>query len=195
MWDNGLAPTVVVAHGIVDPGHRYTGELAAAAAMINEPMRRWRVTGTDLLPRFARTAPVDVFGMGTDALSRLPASPGRIRSLGDLDSRSLHREVARRRVYLHTARWTSLGLSLLEAMHLGMPVVVLATTEAVMAVPPEAGAVSTDVTALAGAMKELINEPDLATVNGKSAREFALRHFGLTRFLDDWNRLLAEVSS
>lgn len=34
--------------------------------------------------------------------------------------------MARRRVYLHTARWTSLGLSLLEAMHLGMPVVAVA---------------------------------------------------------------------
>ena len=37
--------------------------------------------------------------------------------------------MARRRLYLHPVRWTSLGLSLLEAMHLGMPVVALATTE------------------------------------------------------------------
>ena len=42
-------------------------------------------------------------------------------------------------------RWTSLGLSLLEAMQLGMPVVALATTEATVAVPPEAGVVSNDV--------------------------------------------------
>src|SRR5690349_19510832 len=27
MWDNGSTPTTVVEHGIVDPGHRYTGEL------------------------------------------------------------------------------------------------------------------------------------------------------------------------
>ena len=51
--------------------------------------------------------------------------------------------MARRRVYLHPIRWTSLGLSLLEAMHLGMPVVALATTEVPEAVPPEAGVVST----------------------------------------------------
>ena len=39
------------------PGHRYTGELAAAAVCVNEPVRRGRVTGTDLLPRFARRRP------------------------------------------------------------------------------------------------------------------------------------------
>ena len=50
--------------------------------------------------------------------------------------------MARRRVYLHPVRWTSLGLSLIEAMHLGMPVVALDTTEAAEAVPPEAGVVS-----------------------------------------------------
>src|ERR671938_804 len=55
----------------------------------------------------------------------------------------LHGEMARRRAYLHPIRWTSLGLSLLEAMHLGMPVVALGTTEVHEAVPPEAGVVST----------------------------------------------------
>jgi len=35
MWDNGDAPTAVVAHGILDPGELYTGEIAAAATMIN----------------------------------------------------------------------------------------------------------------------------------------------------------------
>ena len=43
----------------------------------------------------------------------------------DLPQDELHAELARRRVYLHPIRWTSLGLSLLEAMHLGMPVVAL----------------------------------------------------------------------
>ena len=33
MWDAGSTPTTVVEHGIVDPGHRYTGELAGAAVV------------------------------------------------------------------------------------------------------------------------------------------------------------------
>ena len=56
-WDNGAAPTLVIEHGIPDPGHTYTGEIPELAAVINEPVRRWRVTGSDLLDRFAAAAP------------------------------------------------------------------------------------------------------------------------------------------
>jgi hypothetical protein len=192
MWDCGVAPTAVVPHGIVDPGALYSGELPHAAAMINEPVRRWRITGTDLLPAFAEAAPIDVYGIGAGELNQPTADP-RVRGIADLDQASLHREVARRRVYLHTARWTSLGLSLLEAMHLGMPVVALAATEAALAVPPDAGAISTDVVALTRALRDLIGEPDLAALAGKSAREFALAHYGLDAFLRAWDSLLAEV--
>lgn len=188
MWDNGRAPVSVVPHGIPDPGPRYTGELAAGVSMINEPVRRERVAGTDLLRELAATAPVDVFGMGTDRL-REP-----LRGRGDVPAPELHREIARRRVYLHTARWTSLGLSLLEAMHLGMPVVVFASTEAPQAVPPEAGLVSSNPRRLAGRFRELVHEPDFAVLAGKSAREHALRHFGLDAFLRRWDRVLARVT-
>ena len=84
--------------------------------------------------RLGAEVPLDLFGM---RWSGWPA-PG-VRSVADLAQERLHAEMARRRLYLHPVRWTSLGLSLLEAMHLGMPVVALATTEVVEAVPPEAG--------------------------------------------------------
>jgi hypothetical protein len=188
MWDCGRAPTKVIGHGIVDPGARYTGRIPAGVSMINEPVRRRRVTGADLLERLAVAAPVDVFGMGTDALA------GPLRGLGDVAPPRLHDEIARRRVYLHTARWTSLGLSLLEAMHLAMPVVVFAGTEATQAVPPDAGVVSTDVSVLARGFRELVHEPDFAVLAGKNAREHALRHYGLDAFLTAWDDLLAEVA-
>ncbi|GLZ29172.1 glycosyl transferase [Lentzea sp. NBRC 105346] len=182
MWDCGTTRTVVIEHGVVDPGPLYTGELPRAAAVINDPVRRGRVVGTDLLPRFE---PIDVFGMKTEAIG----------GLGDHDLPTLHRELARRRVYVHPARWTSLGLSLIEAMHLGMPVVALACTEAVRAVPPEAGAVSTDVTELVRAAEELIADPALAREKGKRAREFALARYGLDSFLRGWDGLLTEVTA
>ena len=47
--------------------------------------------------------------------------------------------MAEHRAYLHPYRWTSLGLALLEAMTLGMPVLGLATTAASQAVPAGAG--------------------------------------------------------
>ena len=191
MWDAGNTRTEVVEHGIVDPGYRYTGDLDAAAVVINEPLRRRRVTGTDLLPGFARVGPLDVFGMGTENLQD-ELGPD-VRGCGDLPQDRMHTELARRRVYLHPLRWTSLGLSLLEAMHLGMPVLALGTTEAAHAVPPEVGVCATDPARLARAFGELLADRALARQLGRAGREHALAHFGLDRFLDRWDQVLAEV--
>jgi glycosyltransferase involved in cell wall biosynthesis len=185
-WDTGSTPTRVVEHGVVDPGHRYTGELERAVAVVNEPVRRGRVTGTDLLGPLAQTSgvPVDLFGMQADALG------GR-----DVPQHELHDQMARRRVYLHPIRWTSLGLTLLEAMHLGMPVVALATTEVPDAVPPEAGIVSNDLDVLANGLRRLAGDPEAAAVMGKAARAAALDRYGLARFLSDWDDVLEEVAA
>ena len=188
-WDCGGTPTRVVEHGIVDPGERYSGELPAAAVVVNEAGRRGRVTGTDLLERLGAAVPVDLFGMQS---GRLAGAPG-VRSVADLAQDRLHAEMARRRLYLHPVRWTSLGLSLLEAMHLGMPVVALATTEVVEAVPPEAGVVSTQVEVLADAARRLVGDPEQARLMGKAARTAATARYGLGRFLADWDALLEEV--
>ncbi|MDN5751023.1 MAG: glycosyltransferase family 4 protein, partial [Pseudonocardia sp.] len=187
-WDAGDAATTVVEHGVVDPGLRYTGELPAAAVVVNEPLRRGRVTGTDLLPALSRAAPLHVFGMGTDGLGEKLG--GDVHGLGDLPQHRMHAELARRRVYLHPIRWTSLGLSLIEAMHLGMPVVALATTDAVEAVPPGTGYCGTDPARLAAALRELVAEPELAREQGRVARDHARRRYGLDRFLADWDGVL-----
>jgi len=188
MWDNGSAPTTVITHGIIDPGHRYTGELATAAVMINEPVRRGRVVGTDLLHRLSRDVTLDVWGMGTRELTA-----DNVRGLGDVLPPLLHQQVARRRAYLHTARWTSLGVSLVEAMHLGMPVVAVASTMAPLTVPSQAGVVSADVDTLADALRYFVAEPEAARTAGKCARQFALAHFGLERFLQEWDELIEGV--
>jgi hypothetical protein len=194
-WDTGQTRTVVIEHGIAPPAARYTGELARIGVAINEPVRRWRVTGTDLLPRFAGVAPLDVFGMGAAGLAgRLGLDPDRLGVYDDPPQGQMHREMARRRAYLHPHRWTSLGLSLLEAMTMGMPVLVLATTEAVAAVPPDAGVLSTKIETLVEAAHWLIDEPDAAAALGESARRVALTRYGLDRFLADWDRLLEEES-
>ncbi|MEO3791913.1 glycosyltransferase [Nonomuraea sp. B10E15] len=184
-WDNGRARTRVIEHGVPDPGHLYTGELPRAGVVVNEPVRRTRVAGTDLLPRFAERVPLDVFGMKVDGLP--------YGTHEDLPQHVMHAELARRRVYLHPYRWTSLGLALVEAMTLGMPVVALAATEAVEAVPQEAGVLSTKVHVLAGALHDFVADPERASQAGKAARAAALARYGLDRFLADWDRLLHEV--
>jgi len=194
-WDNGGTRTEVIEHGIVDPGHRYTGRLARAAVVVNEPVRRGRYTGTDLLPALAEAAPLDVFGMRAEGLAaHLGLPEERCRAM-DLPQSDLHAALAERRLYAHPVRWTSLGLSLLEAMHLGMPVVALATTEAVEAVPPGAGVLSTRPEVLAEAARRYLAEPGAAAEDGARARQAALGRYGLKRFLNDWERVMTEVRS
>jgi glycosyltransferase involved in cell wall biosynthesis len=112
----------------------------------------------------------------------------------DLPQHAMHAELARRRLYLHLTRWTSLGLSLVEAMTMGMPVVVLATTEAPTVVPPTAGVVSADLERLVSGARALLADPDAARAAGEVARSAALDRFGLERFLTDWDTLLKEVA-
>jgi glycosyltransferase involved in cell wall biosynthesis len=188
-WDCGSTAKRVIEHGIVDPGYRYSGETERAAVVINEAPRRARVTGTDLLARFADGGvPIDLFGMKAGDVT----AP--VHAIDDLPQELLHDELARRRVYLHPIRWTSLGLSLIEAMQLGMPVVALATTEAPDAIPAAAGIVSTRVERLTDAARAFLAEPERAREAGLAARRSALERFGLERFLADWDRVLAEVA-
>lgn len=190
-WDTGSTRTAVVEHGIVPPEARYTGELDRLAVASNEPVRRWRVTGTDLYPRFAAVAPLDVFGMGVGGLpDRLGLPAGRLTVHNDLPQHRMHTELGRRRAYLHLCRWTSLGLSLIEAMAIGMPVVALGTTEAVAAVPPGAGVLATRLDTLVDAARWLLDDPAAARRLGASAQATARDRYGLDRFLADWDRLL-----
>ncbi|MDT4995933.1 MAG: hypothetical protein QOD45_1, partial [Pseudonocardiales bacterium] len=165
------------------------------AVVVNEPTRRGRMVGTDLVQRYARELRIDVFGMtgtagtGGTADTGIPGTT----ALGDLPQAVMHGELARRRVYLHPVRWTSLGLSLVEAMQLGMPVVALATTAVTEAVPSQAGVVSSDPAVVRAALEHFLDDPEAAQLAGKAARAYALERFGLDRFLADWDQLITGV--
>ncbi|SDQ04055.1 glycosyltransferase [Quadrisphaera sp. DSM 44207] len=194
MWDGGRAPVRVVEHGVVDPGYAWTGERASLAVVVNEPVRRWRVAGTDLLLRVSRDVDVDVHGMGMAALlERAPHLAGRVHE--DLPQAQLHARLAAHRGYFHPYRWTSLGLALVEAMTAGLPVLALATTAAPESVPAAAGLVSNDVDALVATARRWMADPAEARERGLAGREHALVRFGLGRFLADWDAVLHEVAS
>ena len=94
-WDTGGTRTTVIEHGIVEPAARWTGELERLAVVTNEPVRRGRVTGTDLFGRFAAVAPLDVFGMGVAGLRRATAITGVRRPAAGADARRASRAAAR----------------------------------------------------------------------------------------------------
>ena len=102
--------------------------------------------------------------MGAGDVAGRPVAPAH----DDLPQDALHDELARRRVYLHPIRWTSLGLSLLEAMHLGMPVVALATTEAAGGRPGGRRRASRRAsTPLADGVRAFLAEPDRARARAR----------------------------
>jgi glycosyltransferase involved in cell wall biosynthesis len=193
MWDNGSAPAFVIPHGVPDPGWRWTGALPRLAMSVNEPVRRWRVAGLDLAADVAKELPVDVYGMGSAELPQRDArfATGRHE---DLPQSELYGRLAAHRAYLHTYRWTSLGLSLIEAMLLGCPVLVLAATAAPEAVPPDAGLVTSDIEQLVKVGRRYMNDPEAAEAAGRVARNHALQSFGVQRFLQRWDQLLGKVT-
>ena len=195
-WDCGDRRTLVVEHGIPDPGALWTGTDPSLAVVVNEPIRRTRVAGTDLVLDLAADLPVHAYGMRTEELGRVAEDRG-LRGLSrdtchDLPQSELHPRMAHHRAYLHPYRWTSLGLSLIEAMTLGMPVIALSATEAPEAVPREAGVVTNDLDLVRETARRWMHDRDEAAEVGRVARQHALRRFGLERFLADWDQLIKE---
>jgi ADP-heptose:LPS heptosyltransferase len=184
MWDGGRTPTRVIEHGI--PSHRgvrYTGELARGLVVINELPRRGRRVGADVFEAVRRIVPLDLIGMKSEEAG----------GLGEVSHAELPAFMARYRFFFNPIRYTSLGLAVCEAMHLGMPIVALATTEMATAVSDGvSGYLDTDVDRLVQRMAFLLASPEEAKRLGEGARRTAEARFGLERFVADWDRTLQE---
>jgi glycosyltransferase involved in cell wall biosynthesis len=183
MWDCGRSPTLVIPHGVLVPPYtEYTGPLERGIVVVNNLRSRGRRLGADIFERVrAAGVPLDLVGM--DARS--------IGGIGEVPPAELAEFIAPYRFFFNPIRYTSLGLSVCEAMTLGMPVVGLATTE--MATTVEngvSGYVDNDVDALIERMRALIADPGLAARLGAGARAYARRAFALDRFVADWDAAL-----
>jgi glycosyltransferase involved in cell wall biosynthesis len=193
MWDCGAAPTRVIEHGIIDPGHLYTGHSERIAVVVNEPVRRWWVAGTDQVVKLAARLPLEVYGMGMAALLEwLPDLTDHLHD--DVPQHAMHTMLSANRGYFHPYRWTSLGLSLIEAMTIGMPVLAFPATAAPESIPADAGVLSSNPDVLVAVARRWLADPDEAYERGSAGRRHALEHFGLQRFLTDWQQLLKEVA-
>jgi glycosyltransferase involved in cell wall biosynthesis len=180
MWNNGRTPTRVIEHGVVLPqGVSYDGGLARGLVVVNHLGRRGRRLGGDVYLAAREQVPLDLVGMGADEM------PG---GIGEVQHSQLSAYAARYRFFFNPIRYTSLGLAVIEAMMIGMPVVALATTE--MATVIESGVTGyadTSVPKLIAQMQHLIDDHEAARMMGAAARRYALERFNIGRFADDWD--------
>jgi len=179
MWDSGRTPTRVIEHGVAVPAEvRYEGDLERGLALVNNLPSRGRRVGADVFQRVSSDVPLDLAGMGSEAVG----------GLGEVSHDRLPAFQVRYRFLFNPIRYTSLGLAICEAMMLGMPVVALATTEHATAIENGvSGYVDTDVGRLVERMRELLADRAEARRLGEGARRRALARFSLERFVGDWN--------
>lgn len=186
MWDSGRTPTRTIDHGVFVPeGVRYSGEIERGIVVVNHLRRRGRRLGLDVFEAARRAAPLDLVGMDAESAG----------GLGEVPPAELAAFEARYRFFFHPIRYTSLGLALVEAMMIGMPIVGLATTELSSVIEAGvSGYVDTDISRLIDPMRELLDRPDEARRLGEGARRYALERFHIDRFARDWEQAFALVT-
>ncbi|WP_136414518.1 glycosyltransferase family 4 protein [Herbaspirillum sp. ST 5-3] len=186
MWDNGCTPTRVVEHGVIVPGDAaYRGELARGLVVINNIRQRGRRLGGDLFSLARDSVPLDLVGMGAQEAG----------GIGEIQHDQLPAFAAQYRFFFNPIRYTSLGLAVIEAMMIGMPIVALATTEMATVIDDGvSGYVNTDLSILISRMRELLDDPAHAAKLGENARRHAMERFGIERFVRDWDSVFREVT-
>jgi glycosyltransferase involved in cell wall biosynthesis len=186
MWDNGRTPTRVVEHGVLVPDDvHYNGTLDRGIVVVNHLQSRGRRLGVDVFETARDEVPLDLVGMAAEELG----------GIGEIQPPELPAFEAQYRFFFNPIRYTSLGLAVIEAMTIGMPIVGLATTEMATAIENgESGYVDTDVRKLVTVMRELLHDPGEARRLGSGARRRALERFNIHRFVDDWEQTFADVT-
>lgn len=186
MWNNGRTPTRVIEHGVIVPRDvSYSGQLDRGLVVVNNLATRGRRLGGDVFRTVREKVPLDLVGMGAQELG----------GIGEIQHAQLPAFAANYRFMFNPIRYTSMGLAVIEAMMVGVPVIGLATTEMATAIENgKSGYVDTNVSTLVSRMQELIEDPSEARRLGEGARKRAMERFGIERFVHDWNATLSEVT-
>lgn len=187
MWDSGHTPTCVIEHGVViPPDIHYIGDLPRGIVVINHLKQRGRRLGADIFEQVQADIPLDLVGMEAEAMG----------GIGEVLHKDLCAFQAYYRFFFNPIRYTSLGLAVIEAMMVGLPVVGLATTEMATAIDNGVnGYVDTNLSTLKKHMKELIRDHHLARAIGQAGRVYAMERFNIHRFAADWDATLTNVTA
>jgi len=183
MWDNNETPVKVIEHGVIVPDIPYSGELEKGIVVINNLPARGRLLGFDLFKEVSKHVPVDLIGMGTEEYG-----------IGEVLHPQLPEFISKYRFFFNPIRYTSLGLSVCEAMMLGVPVVGMATTEMVTTIQNGVnGFLDTNIDKVIKSMKMLLDDRELAHRIGEKGRETANERFTISRFTADWEKTFRQV--
>lgn len=182
MWDARRTPTTVIEHGVrVPPDVQYTGAWERGVVVVNGMQNRARITGMDLVLEVRERIPLDLIGMRTEELG----------GLGDIPYVQLHAREAHYRFFWHPIRYTSLGLAMLEAMMVGLPVLCFAVTEHPRVIQDGVnGFISNDLEELVEKMALLLRDRALAQELGRAGQKVARERYNIERFTADWDRVL-----
>jgi glycosyltransferase involved in cell wall biosynthesis len=184
MWDNGTCRVRVIDHGVEVPDLQYSGEIERGVVVINNLDERGRRLGLDIFQKVRKEIPLDLIGMGAEKLS----------GNGEILHPQLPYRLCRYRFFFNPIRYTSLGLAVLEAMMLGIPVVGLATTELVTVIENgKSGIIHTDIDFLVAQMKILLDDPKKARTIGAAGKKVAKGRFNIERFASDWYKTIQSV--
>jgi glycosyltransferase involved in cell wall biosynthesis len=186
MWLCDHVRTRVIEHGVKVPETvRYSGELAQGITALNHLVRRGRKVGADIYQQLARLTPLELVGMAAEEAG----------GVGEIVPTELASFIARYRYFFSPIRYTSLGLAILEAMSIGMPIIGLATCELATVIENgRTGFLETDLDKLLEHMQRLTKDRSEAEQLGRAARQVARDRFNIRRFADDWQRTLWEVA-
>lgn len=182
MWDNNRTPATVISHGVVVPPEvQYKGTKEKGIVVINGIKKRGRRLGYDIFEEVRKQVPLDIVGIGSEEVG----------GLGEIPNRDLQSFISDYRFFFNPIRYTSLGLSVCEAMMTGVPVVGLATTEMSVAIRNGvSGYIHTDLEYLVEKMNLLLKDHSHAKKLSEGARKSAMEQFNIQRFSQDWLRTM-----
>jgi hypothetical protein len=184
MWNSGDQQVKVIEHGVkLVREATYRGTLAKGIVVINNLDVRGRRLGLDVFEEVSREIPLDLVGIGSERLG----------GLGEMPPEELVSLMVQYRFMFSPIRYTSLGLAIVEAMMVGLPIIGLATTELADVVTTGTdGLVSTRTDILIDAMHYLLSQPEVASDLSRQAQKTARKRFGIDRFIDDWQQVFRE---
>lgn len=185
MWDSQETPTKVIEHGVMtDKKVSYTGEIKKGIVVINGIVKRGRRLGLDVFKKVRKEIPLDIVGMGSEEVG----------GLGEINNRKLPAFISQYRFFFNPIRYTSLGLSVCEAMMTGIPIAGLATTEMSTTIKNNySGFIDTNINTLIKKMDLLLSDWELAKKLGEGAKETANERFNIQRFTDEWLQTFQSV--